>query len=256
MSRHIDLNCDMGESFGAWNMGADAAVMPWVTSANIACGGHAGDPVTMRATVSAAARAGVAIGAHVGLPDKEGFGRRAMAITPAQLEAMTITQLGALMAMAQACGAQVGHLKPHGALYHMVEKDPELASAMVTACQSVDPAIRMVGLAGGELVARASHQGLAVAHEAFIDRRYLADGALTPRSRDDAVIEDPDQALAQALQLVREGRAATAGGGSVEVRGDTLCIHGDRADAEAFAQHMHAGLTAAGLELRALAATS
>ncbi len=250
MSKHIDLNCDMGESFGAWTMGADAAVMPWITSANIACGGHAGDPLTMQRTVAAAVASEVAIGAHIGLPDKLGFGRRAMAISVDELYALVQAQLGALIAIAAGQGVAVGHLKPHGALYHMLESDEALAEAVVDAARAVAPAIRMVGLAGGQLVTLAHEAGLAVLHEAFVDRRYLADGSLAPRQRDDAVITHPDEGLAQAVRLVRDGSVTTVDGSAIKITADTLCIHGDRPDAADFARVIHQGLHAAGVTLQ------
>lgn len=252
MNTCVDLNCDMGESFGAWRMGADAEVMPWITSANIACGFHAGDPATMHATVKAAVAAGVAIGAHVGLPDKQGFGRRLLEVTAAEVHAMTVVQLGALLAMAAAQGARVGHLKPHGALYHMAEKQPELAAAMVEATRAVDAGIRIVGLAAGTLVTTAAEAGLAVGHEGFVDRRYRADGTLSPRSHPEAVIDQPEHAVEQAVMLAREGRVVATNGATLTVRADTLCIHGDRADAAHFARRIHDGLIEAGLTLRHL----
>lgn len=248
--RSIDLNCDMGESFGAWRMGADAAVMPWITSANVACGFHAGDPLTMLATVRAAADAGVAVGAHVGLPDLVGFGRRALAVSAAELHAMTVVQLGALAAVARTVNLRVGHLKPHGALYHMAEQDPALAQAIVAAIRDVDTGVRLVGLAGGALVRAGEAAGLAVAHEAFADRRYLADGRLVPRGTAGAVIEDIDAAVRQAVTLAVEGLVTSVDGGTVRVHADTVCVHGDRADAAAFAQALHDGLRAAGVSLQ------
>jgi UPF0271 protein len=248
--RSIDLNCDMGESFGAWRMGADMAVMPWITSANIACGFHAGDPTTMLATVRAAADAGVAIGAHIGLPDLVGFGRRALAVSPAELYAMTVVQLGALAAVAQTAHLRVGHLKPHGALYHMAEQDLALAQALVDAIRDVDATVRLVGLAGGALVRVGEASGLTVAHEAFADRRYLADGRLVPRGQAGAVIEDIDTAVRQAIALAVDGTVSTLDGASIPVHADSLCVHGDRPDAAAFAQALHDGLRGAGMVLR------
>lgn len=256
MSTTIDLNCDMGESFGAWTMGADADVMPWVTSANIACGFHAGDPVTMHATVRAAVKASVAIGAHIGLPDKQGFGRRAMAISADELYAMTVAQLGSIMAMARTFKRDVAHLKPHGALYHMVEKQPELCEAIVAATIAVDRRVRIVGLAGGRLVRAGHNAGLDVAHEGFVDRQYQHDGSLMPRSEKGAVIADAARALQQAIALVQRGQAPLADGSHVSVPVTTLCIHGDRADAASFARTIHEGLRAEGLELRALGTKS
>lgn len=254
--RTIDLNCDMGESYGAWCMGADDAVMPWITSANIACGFHAGDPSTMRATVQAAAAAGVAIGAHIGLPDLAGFGRRAMAVAPAELYDLGVVQLGALMAMAHTARARVTHLKPHGALYHMVEREPPLAQALVQAVRDVDAEVRLVGLAGGALVRAGAEAGLAVAHEAFADRRYRADGHLVARGEPGAVIGDVSAAVRQAIGLAVDGVVESVDGTRVQVQADSLCVHGDRPDAAAFAQALHEGLRAAGVDLRRCGASA
>ncbi len=245
----IDLNCDMGESYGAWTMGADAAVMPWVTSVNIACGFHAGDPVTMRRTVRAAVEADVAIGAHVALPDLQGFGRRAMAISAAEAYAMCVVQVGALQAVAHTCGASLAHMKPHGALYHMVEKEPALAKALVQAVRDVNDTLRIVGRSGGRLVQTARTMGLDAADEVFADRSYLDDGTLAPRGTAGAVIEDAAQAVQQALDMVLHGEVNTAGGQRLQLRADTLCIHGDRDDAEAFAKALHQGLRGANVTL-------
>jgi len=247
--RTIDLNCDMGESFGAWRMGADAAVMPWITSANIACGFHAGDPLTMLATVRAAAAAGVAIGAHIGLPDLVGFGRRALAVSPAELHAMTVVQCGALAAVARTANVRIGHLKPHGALYHMAEQEPALAQAIVDAIRDVDANVRLVGLAGGALVRAGEAAGLAIAHEAFADRRYRMDGYLVPRDQPGAVIEDIDAAVRQAVALAVDGLVTSVDGATIRVHADTVCVHGDRPDAAVFAQALNEGLRAAGVAL-------
>jgi UPF0271 protein len=247
MSR-IDLNCDMGESFGAWNMGADDAVMPWITSANIACGFHAGDPSVMRRTVTAALEAGVAIGAHVGLPDRAGFGRRDMAMSPEQIYEITVVQVGSLQAMACAHGARVVHVKPHGALYHMLERNPEQAEALVRAIRDVDPALRVTGRSEGVLVATAERLGLSAVHEAFADRRYGAQGQLVSRSEPGAVIDAIEEVVEQAIGIVREGRVKTVDGGMLELRADTLCVHGDRPDAARLAQALHEGLQREGVD--------
>lgn len=251
MTHTIDLNCDMGESFGAWRMGADADVMPWVSSVNVACGFHAGDPRTMQTTLEAAAEAGVAVGAHVGLPDLVGFGRRAMAVDADELYAMCVVQLGAMDAMARRCGLVPGHVKPHGALYHMLEKDPALAAALVRAVHDVDTSLRVVGLAGGRLCRHAQEAGLTATHEAFTDRRYTADGTLRPRGSEGAVIENMRDAVSQAVDLARHGRVAGPDGRDLAVHAETLCVHGDRPDAAAFAENLHTGLVAAGVQIQA-----
>jgi len=240
----MDLNCDIGESFGAWHMGADAGVMPWITSANIACGFHAGDFSTMRQTVALARKHGVAIGAHVSLPDLQGFGRRELRVTVDEAHAMTLYQIGALAAFARAAGARVAHVKPHGALYNMAAKDAALAAAIARAVHDFDPDIILVGLAASELPKAGMAAGLRVAHEAFADRSYEADGSLTPRREPGAVIDDVDFAVAQAVQIVTKGQVETRGGKIIELSADTICVHGDRPDAAEFARRLKQALDA------------
>ncbi|HEU4662970.1 MAG TPA: 5-oxoprolinase subunit PxpA [Dokdonella sp.] len=247
--RTIDLNCDLGESFGAWRMGDDDAVMPHITSANIACGYHAGDPGTMERTVALAVRSNVAIGAHVSLPDLAGFGRREMRVSADDAHAMTLYQIGALAAFARAAGARLSHVKPHGALYTMAARDATLADAIALAVRAFDPSLRLVGLAGSELPRAGERAGIAVAHEAFADRRYEADGSLVARREADAVIHDVDDAVAQALALARGEPIAARGGGRLQVPTDTICVHGDRADAGEFARRLHRALRDAGIEV-------
>ena len=245
MTRQIDLNCDLGESFGAWTMGADAAVMPYISSANSACGFHAGDPDTMRRTVDLALRSKVAIGAHVSLPDLAGFGRREMRVTANEAHAMTLYQIGALAAFAHAAGGHLHHVKPHGALYNMATRDAALADAIAHAVHAFDPSLRLVGLADSELPRAGIRAGLAVAHEAFADRRYQDDGSLTPRSETGAVIDDIDAAVAQALAIALGEPVATRSGGTRVLHADTICVHGDRPDAGEFARRLHVALLAA-----------
>ncbi len=247
----IDLNCDMGESFGAWTMGQDEAVLAHVTSANIACGFHAGDPLTMRRTVDAAARRGVAIGAHPSLPDLAGFGRREMRVSADETYAMTLYQIGALAAIARAAGAALHHVKPHGALYNMAARDRALADAIAAAVRNFDRTLILVGLAGSELPRAGETAGLSVAHEAFADRRYEADGSLMARSKAGAVIDDVDAAVAQAVAIASRGEAQTTNG-TLRIRADTICVHGDRPDAATFARRLREGLEAAGLSIAPL----
>ncbi len=250
---NIDLNCDMGESFGAWIMGQDAQVMPWITSANIACGFHAGDFATMRATVELARSHGVAIGAHVSLPDLQGFGRREMRVTPHDAYAMTLYQIGALAAFTNAAGATLSHVKPHGALYNMAARDAQLSDAIARAVRDFDPALRLFGLAGSALPAAGEAVGLGVAHEAFADRRYEADGSLASRREADAVIENIDDAVAQAVEIARDRQVRCRDGSRLQLRADTICVHGDRPNAAQFAQHLRQALQAAGLDITAAA---
>jgi len=243
----IDLNCDMGESFGAWRMGQDADVMPWITSANIACGFHAGDFSTMQQTVLLAKTHGVAIGAHVSLPDLQGFGRRELRVTPDEAYAMTLYQIGALAAFATAAGTRVAHVKPHGALYNMAAKDAALAEAIARATRDFDKGFILVGLAGSELPRAGAAIGLRVAHEAFADRRYEADGSLTPRREPDAVIHDVGAAVAQAVRIATTGSVETRDGRTIDVLAGTICVHGDRADAALFARSLREALVASSI---------
>ncbi|ALW84154.1 lactam utilization protein LamB [Hymenobacter sedentarius] len=247
----VDLNCDMGESFGAWTLGNDAALMPFITSANIACGFHAGDPAVMKQTVRAALRHGVALGAHPGLPDLVGFGRRNLDISAEEAFDMTVYQLGALAAVARAEGGQLHHLKPHGALYNMAATNAALAQAIAEAVYKVQPELVLYGLAGSELTKAGEKLGLKTAHEVFADRTYQAGGTLTPRRQSDALITSADAALAQVLRMVQEGQVRTQQGQDVAIRADTVCLHGDGAHALEFAQRLNQELRAAGVQLKA-----
>jgi UPF0271 protein len=252
----VDLNCDMGESYGAWRLGDDTALLAHVTSANIACGYHAGDPATMQRTVASARDAGVAIGAHVSLPDLQGFGRREMRISPTEAHAMTLYQVGALHAFAQAAGTRLSHVKPHGALYNMAARDAALADAIATAVRAFDPRLLLVGLAGSELPRAGVRAGLRVSHEGFPDRRYAADGTLVPRRDPDAVIDDPAEAVAQALRMALRGEVATRDGSVHALHADTLCVHGDHAGAAALARALHEALAGAGVTVEEPGATA
>jgi UPF0271 protein len=247
----IDLNGDLGESFGAWRMGDDDALLALLSSANIACGFHAGDPEIMRHTVIHAVANGVAVGAHVSLPDLQGFGRREMSVTPAEAYALTLYQIGALHAFTCAAGTRLTHVKPHGALYNMAAHDAVLAEAIARATRDFDPQLRLFGLAGSALVEAGRTIGLPVAAEAFVDRRYRADGSLQPRREAGAVIEDMDQALAQALGIARDGVAYTLDGQPVQMHADTLCLHGDGANAVQLARKLRSEFEAAGLRIAA-----
>ena len=241
----------MGESFGAWTLGNDAALMPFITSANVACGFHAGDPTVMKATVRAALKHQVAIGAHPGLPDLAGFGRRNLDISPEEAFDMTVYQLGALQAVVQAEGGRLHHLKPHGALYNMAATNAALAEAIAEAVYKVQPELRLYGLAGSELTKAGEKLGLRTAHEVFADRTYQANGTLTPRRQPDALITDASVAIAQVLRLVQSGVVRTQQGQEVVIRADTVCLHGDGAHALEFAQRLSQELRAAGVRLQA-----
>lgn len=247
----VDLNCDMGESFGPWRMGDDLAVLPHVTSANIACGFHAGDPSTMWHAVDAAIEQEVAIGAHPGLPDLVGFGRRTMDVGPAEVYALMLYQVGALVAFVRARGRELAHVKPHGALYNMAAARPELAAAIARAVAAVDPGLVLFGLAGSQLLRAGEERGLRVASEVFADRNYMPDGSLVPRSRPDALVTDEGEAVARAVRMAREGRVTAVDGTDVVVKADTICIHGDGPHAVQFARGLRAALEAAHVEVRA-----
>lgn len=250
MSSTIDLNCDMGESYGAWTMGNDEAVLDFVTSANVACGFHGGDPSTMRKTVAAARDRNVAVGAHPSLPDLAGFGRRTMQITPQEAYDMVVYQVGALAGVAASQGTRLHHVKPHGALYNMAAKDAALAQAICRAVRDVDASLVLYGLAGSHLVSEAETLGLRAAHEVFADRSYQDDGSLTPRSQPGAMIEEVDASLAQVLRMVQDGVVRSVSGRDVPVRADTLCIHGDQPNARVFAQALRDALSKAGIAVR------
>jgi len=250
MAKQIDLNCDMGEGFGAWRMGQDEALLELVTSANIACGYHAGDPVTMARTVKAAVARAVALGAHPSLPDLQGFGRRNMAVTAEETYGLVLYQIGALHAFARAVGGRLHHVKPHGALYNMAARDRALADAIAQAVLDFDPSLILVGLSGSELIQAGSALGLACASEVFADRGYEADGSLTPRDQPGAMIEDEELAVARVLRMVREGKVASRTGEDLIIQAGTVCIHGDQPKALAFAKKLREALAAAGVEVR------
>ncbi|WP_151088334.1 LamB/YcsF family protein [Hymenobacter baengnokdamensis] len=252
----VDLNCDMGESFGAWTLGQDAEIMPLITSANVACGFHAGDPGVMRQTVQLALRHGVAIGAHPGLPDLVGFGRRNLDISPQEAFDMTVYQLGALAAVVRAEGGQLHHLKPHGALYNMAATNAKLAESIAEAIYKVQPELKLYGLAGSELTKAGEKIGLKTAHEVFADRTYQHDGTLTPRRQPDALITSADAAIAQVLRMVQGGWVRTQQGPEVAIRADTVCLHGDGAHALDFARQLRTALAQAAIEVRATPAVA
>ena len=244
MKAELDFNCDLGEGCGD-----DAAIIPLLSSASIACGGHAGDADTMRATVALCREHGVAIGAHPSLPDREHFGRRDLPVTPVETQAFVREQIEALATIATAQGARLRHVKPHGALYNRAARDRAIADAIAAAVHAFDPDLWLVGLSGSALTDAGAAIGLKVAHEAFAERRYEADGTLTPRAHADAVIPDTRGALAQVRDLLR-GAVVARTGERIPVRMDTLCLHGDRPDALAFAEVLRAALTTGGVRIR------
>ena len=246
----IDLNADVGESYGAWSLGEDEALIPLVTSVNVACGAHAGDPDVIARTIAIAARHGVAVGAHPGYPDRAGFGRRAMALSPAEIERSVVVQVGAVWAAARAAGVPLRHVKTHGALYNRAARDEDAAVAIARAVASVDPGLWLLGLAGSAQVEAGRALGLRVVEEAFADRAYEADGSLRSRTLEGSVVDDPAAAAAQALAIVR-GSVTAVDGTAVPLRADSICVHGDLPGAAARARAVREALEAAGVELRA-----
>ncbi len=242
--KSIDLNCDLGEGAGH-----DAELMPLITSANIACGGHAGDAATMRATVALAQKHGIAIGAHPGFADRENFGRRELALSPAEIFALVKDQVMALRAF-----TPLRHVKPHGALYSLAGRDAAVAGAIAVAVRTVDPKLVLFGLAGSELVKAGRARGLRVAEEVFADRTYQPGGLLTPRSSPDALITDEAVVVAQVLRLIREGKVRATDGTDVSLKADTVCLHGDGPNAVALAKKIRHALAAQKIEMKAFCA--
>ncbi|MEH4017789.1 5-oxoprolinase subunit PxpA [Escherichia fergusonii] len=242
----IDLNADLGEGCAS-----DAELLTLVSSANIACGFHAGDAQTMQASVREAVKNGVAIGAHPGFPDRENFGRTAMQLPPETVYAQTLYQIGALAAITHAEGGVMRHVKPHGMLYNQAAKEPQLADAIAKAVHACDPALILVGLAGSELIGAGKHYGLTTRQEVFADRGYQADGSLVPRSQPGALIEDEEQSLAQTLEMVQNGRVKSITGEWTPVEAQTVCLHGDGEHALAFARRLRAAFLECGITVQA-----
>jgi UPF0271 protein len=250
MGMHIvDLNCDVGESFGAYTMGRDEEILDFVTSANIACGFHAGDPATMRKTVKLALEKNVGIGVHPGLQDLTGFGRREMQISPQEAYDLVVYQIGALHAFIKAEGGKLQHVKPHGALYNMAAKNARLSEAIAEAIYKVDPELVLYGLAGGELVKAGQKIGLRSASEVFSDRTYQEDGSLTSRREADALIKEHGAAVRQVVRMVKEGKVQSLQGSDVTIQADTICIHGDGEHALEFARYINEALNDAGIKI-------
>lgn len=249
-SRFIDLNADLGEGYGIYSFGHDDALLEVVTSANIACGFHAGDPQTMRRTVEKCIKKGIAIGVHPGLPDRLGFGRREMTASPDEIADWTTYQIGALGAFVTANGGQLHHVKPHGAMYHMIDADYEKAEAFVRAVAAWNRDLFLYGPSGGNMEKAAHAYGLTFAAEAFADRSYLPNGKLAPRGMKGAVIENRDEAVRQALLLAAKGQAfCVETGAPVSIVADTLCVHGDGPHAVQLAIAVKTALESEGISL-------
>jgi UPF0271 protein len=248
----IDLNSDLGESFGAWTMGMDSEVMTHISSSNIACGWHAGDAEVMVKTVRAAKAKGVAVGAHPGYPDLLGFGRRNMACTADELYAYTLYQVGALKSICESEGLELQHVKPHGAMYNQAAKDQKLAKAIVEAVKSAGKGIILLGLANSAFETACTELGVPFASEAFADRGYMPDGSLVPRSQPGAFIHDPDEAAARMVKLVKEGTVKTPDGQELKLKAHSICMHGDSPEAVKMAEVVRAAMEKNGIAVKNL----
>jgi UPF0271 protein len=247
----IDLNCDMGESFGAWKLGDDAEIMPLITSANVAAGFHAGDPGTIRETVRLAVKHGVSIGAHPSLPDLAGFGRREMKVSAREVYDLVLYQSGAVAAFVRAAGTKLHHVKPHGALYNMAAKDAALADAIAAAVKDFGDGTLLYGLAGSAMVDAARRHGVRAIEEVFADRSYQPDGSLTPRDQPGAMIVDESAAVDQVVSMIERGTVRSLAGQVVPVTAGTLCLHGDQPGAVGFARALRSALADRGISIAA-----
>lgn len=248
--RVIDLNADLGEGFGPWSMGDDAAMLSLVTSANLACGGHAGDPEVMFATLRAAAARGVAVGAHPGYADREGFGRRVIPMTPDEVARMVAAQIGALTGVAALAGVQLRYVKAHGALANLAADRAEVAAAIAGAVASLPGRLTLLAISGTELEVQGRKAGLPVVAEVFADRAYTAAGRLVPRGQPGAVLHDAEAAAARMLRFVETGRMPVLGGGDIPLQAGSICVHGDSPGAVAMARAVRTALEGAGIALR------
>lgn len=250
----IDLNSDLGEGYGPWAMGDDARILDCVTSANVACGGHAGDPETMFRTLRLAAERGVVVGAHPGYADREGFGRRIIPMQLAEIGRMLVAQVGALVAIARLAGTRVRYVKPHGALANLAAADAAVAAAIVGAVQALDDSLAVLAISGTALEQVARAQGLRTFSEVFADRAYLPNGQLVPRSQPGAVLHDVDEAGARLLAFLASGRMPVLGGDAIPLAVDSICVHGDSPQAVEMARRVKSRLQAEGVTLSAFAA--
>nr|WP_312576829.1 5-oxoprolinase subunit PxpA [Sedimentibacter sp.] len=245
----VDLNSDIGESFGDYKLGLDSDVAKHISSANIACGFHAGDPMTMEKTIEIAIKENVAIGAHPGFPDLMGFGRREMKVTKEEAKNYIKYQIGSLWAFAQSKGVKLQHVKPHGALYNMAAKDAELAMAIAEGIYEVDSSLILVGLANSELIYAGKKIGLKVANEVFADRAYNSDGSLVSRKKEGAVIHDAELAISRVVRMVKEGKVSSITGEDISINADTICVHGDNPQAVIFVEKIRGILENEGVEV-------
>ena len=248
----VDLNSDLGESFGNYKMGNDDKIIPLISSANVACGFHAGDPVVLSDTIKMAKDAGIEAGAHPGFPDLMGFGRRNMAVSPAEAKAYVTYQIGALDAFAKANGMKLQHVKPHGALYNMAGKDYELAKAICEAVKEYDDSLIIMALSGGELVRAAEDMGLRVAREVFADRAYEEDGSLVNRRKEGAMITDENLAIERVVRMIKEEKVTAITGRDIPIKADSVCVHGDGEKALKFVEKIREAFQKEGIEIAPL----
>lgn len=248
----VDLNSDLGEGFGNYKIGLDEEVIKHVTSVNVACGWHAGDPLVMEKTIKTAKKNKVEVGAHPGFPDLMGFGRRNLLVSPSEMKAYIKYQLGALMAFAKGEGKKIQHVKPHGAMYNMAAKDSKLAIAIAEAIYEVDKDIILLGLANSELIKAGEKVGLKVANEVFADRAYNADGTLVSRAKEGAVIHDADIAISRVIRMIKEGKVTAITGEDIEINAQSICVHGDNPEAVEFVKRIKAKLQEEGIEVTSI----
>lgn len=248
----VDLNCDLGESFGRYTLGMDDKIIPLITSANVACGYHASDPIVMTETVKMAKEAGIRVGAHPGYPDLMGFGRRNLSVSPAEAKAYTLYQLGALDAFCRINDVKMQHVKPHGAFYNMAAKDYRLAKGICEAIREFDDSLIVLALSGGELARAAQDMGLRTALEVFADRGYEEDGSLVDRRKEGAVITDEDEAIARVIRMVKEQKVTAVTGRDIDIKADSVCVHGDGVKALAFVEKIRKALEEEGVKVSSL----
>ena len=248
----IDLNCDLGESYGAYRLGMDEEIIPLISSANVACGFHAGDFNTMAKTVKLCGENGISMGAHPGFPDLQGFGRRNMNLSPAEVCNLITYQIGALAAFCRSAGVPLRHVKPHGALYNMAAKNPDLAKAICQGIYDFDPSLILLGLSGSEMLGQAKEIGLPYAAEVFADRAYEDDGTLVARSKPGAMITDEDEAVARVIRMILEHKVTSISGKEIEICPDSVCVHGDSPKALLFVRKIRTALEAEGIAIQPL----
>ncbi len=249
----VDLNSDLGESFGRYTLGMDDKIIPLITSANVACGYHASDPVVMAKTIAQAKASGIRVGAHPGFPDLMGFGRRNMNVTPEEAKAYVLYQLGALYGFCKANGVEMQHVKPHGALYNMAAKDYKLSWAICEAIREFDPGLIVLALSGGELAKAAMDMGLSTALEVFADRGYEEDGTLVDRRKEGAMITDEEEAIRRVVRMVKEQKVTAVTGRDIPIQADSVCVHGDGVKALAFVEKIRKAFAEEGIEICPLA---